>query len=154
DRRLDALPAQRPGGGGVEHRDADPRRLVGARAALLPQLPRGLVGPGGGGRPDPRRRPPLPGDRMSAEVRVLPAAADLPAAAAEVFTAALALPPGGGKTPSVLLSGGSTPRALFSLLADPAAPYRARIAWEAIHFFWGDERHVPPDDAESNFRMA
>jgi len=56
--------------------------------------------------------------------------------------------------PTVALSGGSTPRALYRLLADPAAPYRGRIDWPAIHFFWGDERHVPPDHPDSNFRMA
>jgi 6-phosphogluconolactonase len=103
---------------------------------------------GAGGASDAARR----------EIRVLPAAGDLPAVAAEAFVAALAAAPaaGGasGKPPSVLLSGGSTPRALFQLLADPRAPYRARVAWNAVHFFWGDERHVPPDDAESNFRMA
>lgn len=55
---------------------------------------------------------------------------------------------------SVALSGGSTPRHLFALLADPAEPFRDRIDWRAVHFFWGDERHVPPDHPESNFRMA
>lgn len=54
---------------------------------------------------------------------------------------------------TVCLPGGSTPRRLFSLMAnDPAL--KARIPWEAIHFFWGDERHAPPDDAESNFGAA
>jgi 6-phosphogluconolactonase len=56
--------------------------------------------------------------------------------------------------PSIALAGGSTPRALYRLLADPAAPFRARIDWQAVHFFWGDERHVPPDHPDSNFRMA
>ena len=50
------------------------------------------------------------------------------------------------------LAGGSTPRALYQLLASD--PYRARLPWNAIHFFWGDERHVPPDHPDSNFRMA
>jgi 6-phosphogluconolactonase len=50
------------------------------------------------------------------------------------------------------LSGGSTPRALYRLLA--AGPFRRRIDWSRVHFFWGDERHVPPDHAESNYRMA
>ncbi|HEY0515169.1 MAG TPA: 6-phosphogluconolactonase [Thermoanaerobaculia bacterium] len=50
------------------------------------------------------------------------------------------------------LAGGSTPRALYSLLAGDA--YRDRMPWSAIHFFWGDERHVPPDHPDSNFRMA
>ncbi len=52
---------------------------------------------------------------------------------------------------SVALSGGSTPRALFSLLAGPLA---AQVPWQKIIFFWGDERHVPPDHSDSNYRMA
>ena len=50
------------------------------------------------------------------------------------------------------LAGGSTPRDLYRLLARD--PYRERLPWNAIHFFWGDERHVPPDHPDSNFRMA
>jgi|SRR5437868_3976616 6-phosphogluconolactonase len=49
----------------------------------------------------------------------------------------------------VALSGGSTPKALYSLLAQ-----KSGIAWDKICFFWGDERHVPPDHPESNYRMA
>jgi len=55
---------------------------------------------------------------------------------------------------SIALSGGSTPKRLYSLLADPSAPYRSRIVWERVHVFFGDERHVPPDDPQSNYRMA
>jgi 6-phosphogluconolactonase len=50
------------------------------------------------------------------------------------------------------LAGGSTPRDVYHLLASD--PYRQRMPWNAIDFFWGDERHVPPDDPDSNFRMA
>src|SRR6266508_5028865 len=50
------------------------------------------------------------------------------------------------------LSGGSTPKALYSLLASPA--YRERLDWSRIHLFWGDERCVAPDHPESNFRMV
>ena len=50
------------------------------------------------------------------------------------------------------LSGGNTPRALYQLLA--TEPYAARIDWTAVEIFFGDERCVPPDDADSNFRMA
>ncbi|HQU41573.1 MAG TPA: 6-phosphogluconolactonase, partial [Pirellulales bacterium] len=55
---------------------------------------------------------------------------------------------------TVALSGGSTPRDFYALLADPNAPYRSQLAWDKIHFFWGDERHVPPDHVDSNYRMA
>src|SRR5262245_52940266 len=53
---------------------------------------------------------------------------------------------------SVALSGGSTPKGMFSLLASDA--YRSRIDWSKVHLFWGDERSVPPDHKDSNYRMA
>ena len=53
---------------------------------------------------------------------------------------------------SVALSGGSTPKHLYSLLASP--DYSNRIRWNNVELFWGDERCVPPDHPESNFRMA
>src|SRR5262249_2539250 len=54
---------------------------------------------------------------------------------------------------TVALSGGSTPKNLYALLADDSA-LRATIPWDKVHFFWGDERHVPPDHPDSNYRMA
>ncbi len=53
---------------------------------------------------------------------------------------------------AVALSGGSTPKALFELLAQ--APYRDQIPWAQTHLFWGDERDVPIDHPDSNQRMA
>jgi len=53
---------------------------------------------------------------------------------------------------NVALSGGSTPRLLYSLLA--SAEFAARIGWRQIHLFFGDERCVAPDHAESNYRMV
>ena len=53
---------------------------------------------------------------------------------------------------SIALSGGSTPQALFSLLAAP--PYSTNLPWSSIHFFWGDERLVPPGDPGSNYYHA
>ena len=53
---------------------------------------------------------------------------------------------------SVALSGGSTPRAVYSLLAEPE--FRDRIDWPRVHLFWGDERCVPPNHPDSNFRMV
>jgi 6-phosphogluconolactonase len=55
---------------------------------------------------------------------------------------------------TVALSGGSTPKVLFELLADPNEPFRDQLSWSRVHFFWSDERHVPPDHPESNYRMA
>jgi 6-phosphogluconolactonase len=52
----------------------------------------------------------------------------------------------------VAIAGGSTPKALYTLLATP--PYRDRLPWRHTHVFWGDERCVPPEHAESNYRMA
>src|ERR1700733_14691271 len=54
---------------------------------------------------------------------------------------------------SVALSGGSTPKLLYSLLAtDP--DLRPKVPWDKMQLFFGDERHVGPDDPQSNFKMA
>lgn len=52
---------------------------------------------------------------------------------------------------SLILSGGSTPRMLYQLLADE---YQEVIPWSDLHLFWGDERCVPPDHSDSNYAMA
>jgi 6-phosphogluconolactonase len=52
----------------------------------------------------------------------------------------------------VVLSGGSTPRRTYELLA--GRPFRDRVAWGQVHVFWGDERCVPPNDPLNNARMA
>ncbi len=53
---------------------------------------------------------------------------------------------------TVALAGGSTPRDLYYRLA--VEPFVSTIPWNHVHLFWGDERNVPPDDADSNFRMV
>ena len=53
---------------------------------------------------------------------------------------------------TIALAGGSTPKGLYAMLAAP--PFRSQLDWTKIRFFWGDERHVPPDHADSNYRMA
>ena len=80
------------------------------------------------------------------DLRILTSPEDLARAAAELFVAR--------KPKTVALSGGSTPKLLFELLANPNEPFRDQIPWPDIHFFWSDERHVPPDHADSNYRMA
>jgi 6-phosphogluconolactonase len=52
----------------------------------------------------------------------------------------------------VALAGGNTPKATYKLLATPA--WRDRVEWPRIEIFFGDERCVPPDHADSNYRMA
>ncbi|MBI4888222.1 MAG: 6-phosphogluconolactonase [Acidobacteria bacterium] len=54
----------------------------------------------------------------------------------------------------VCLTGGPTPQRVYELLADDDRPWRARVDWRRVHVFWGDERHVPPDHADSNYGMA
>ena len=53
---------------------------------------------------------------------------------------------------TVALSGGSTPKLLYTLLA--TEPYRSRLPWRQTHIFWGDERCVPPEHPDSNFGLA
>jgi 6-phosphogluconolactonase len=90
--------------------------------------------------------------RASHELTVCADAAELAREAARRFAElATAFTADTGRF-NVALSGGSTPKAMFSILAD--APCADSLPWGAIHFFWGDERCVPPDDAASNYRMA
>ena len=50
------------------------------------------------------------------------------------------------------LAGGNTPREIYSMLAE--STYRDRVDWDRLHLFWGDERMVPPEHEDSNFRMV
>ena len=54
----------------------------------------------------------------------------------------------------VAVSGGSTPKAAFQLLADPSQPWRGAMPWDQLELYWVDERTVPPDHPESNYRMT
>ena len=87
-------------------------------------------------------------------IKVLNSPEDLARAAAEHFVARSKEAVAQRELFTIALSGGSTPKVLFELLADPNEPFRDQIPWSRIHFFWSDERHVPPDHAESNYRMA
>ncbi len=54
----------------------------------------------------------------------------------------------------IAVSGGTTPKATFALLANPDHHFLARMPWHGLELFWVDERTVPPDHPESNFRMT
>jgi 6-phosphogluconolactonase len=85
------------------------------------------------------------------EIRTLTTPQELfEAAAEEVVRAATDAVAQRGRF-TIALSGGSTPKSLFNLLATNA---RTVLPWDRMFFFWGDERHVPPTDPESNYRMA
>jgi 6-phosphogluconolactonase len=85
------------------------------------------------------------------ELRKLTTPQDLfQAAADEVIRAATEAVAQRGRF-TIALSGGSTPRSMYTLIAANAS---ASLPWDRMFFFWGDERHVFPDDPESNYRMA
>ena len=87
------------------------------------------------------------------EIRIVPNADELaPAAAAEIVRRATEAVRTKGLF-TVALAGGSTPKRCYSLLATDAS-LKAQMPWERTHFFWGDERHVPPDHPDSNYRMV
>lgn len=54
----------------------------------------------------------------------------------------------------IAVSGGSTPKAAFQLLANPGQPWLKRMPWDKLELYWVDERTVPPDHPESNYRMT
>ncbi len=83
-------------------------------------------------------------------IEVLATAADLFHAAAEEFVRLARSAIGAQGRFTVALSGGSTPKALYSLLASNYADF----VWNRVFLFFGDERHVPPTDADSNYRMV
>jgi 6-phosphogluconolactonase len=87
----------------------------------------------------------------SAQIRILTTPQELFAAAAdEILSAAKEAVSQRGRF-TIALSGGSTPKSLYNLLATNA---RTELPWDRTFFFWGDERHVGPTDPDSNYRMT
>src|SRR5215217_4669104 len=86
------------------------------------------------------------------DIRVYPDSSELARGAARHFSELAKEHIARGGRFTVALSGGSTPRRMLELLA--AEPHAGQIHWPSIYFFWGDERAVPPDHPESNYRMA
>jgi len=87
------------------------------------------------------------------DIRILADSAAITRRAADEFVKAAAQAVAKKGVFNVSLAGGSTPKALYSLLADDPA-FRSKIPWDKVRVFFGDERHAPPDSNESNFHMA
>jgi 6-phosphogluconolactonase len=88
-------------------------------------------------------------------MRVYETAAELAAAAAAEFFARALDARAKKSIFSCALSGGSTPSHLFAQMAAPESLARLPAGfWSSVHFFWGDERDVPPDHPDSNYRLA
>ena len=94
------------------------------------------------------------GRKTSVEYRVYDGADALSRAAAEHFleTAQAAVAARGRAR--IAISGGSTPKRTFELLANPAERYLKAMPWEQMELDWVDERCVPPDHPDSNYRMT
>jgi 6-phosphogluconolactonase len=91
---------------------------------------------------------------LKGEIQILSNLEELTCRAAEEFVRQAEEAVGAKGFFTVALSGGSTPKSLYSLLASETASFRVRVPWDKVHFFWGDERHVPPDHPDSNYRMT
>jgi 6-phosphogluconolactonase len=85
-------------------------------------------------------------------IEVFPSPADMTRAAANLFAARTAEAVSAQGRFTAVLSGGKTPIAIYTLLAK--APYVSQIPWARVHLFWGDERCVPPDHGDSNYRLV
>ena len=88
---------------------------------------------------------------LEAELVVAPDLEALSRLAARRATEVVAGVAAGGSRCTIALSGGTTPRRLYELLA---SDHRLGAPWQQAEWFWGDERCVPPDHPESNYRMA
>jgi 6-phosphogluconolactonase len=85
-------------------------------------------------------------------VKIFSTISDMSLTAAELFSELINQASSKQHSVHIALSGGSTPVALFQLLAQ--TPYKEAIPWHKLHFYWADERCVPPEDAESNYGQA
>jgi 6-phosphogluconolactonase len=91
---------------------------------------------------------------VSVTYRVLPTPAATAEAAAQLFLDAAVKAAATRGVARIAISGGTTPKAMFALLADPAGPFLKHVPWKKIDLYWVDERCVSPDDPESNYRMT
>ncbi len=86
--------------------------------------------------------------------RISSTPAEVATAAAQLFSdAANAAAQARGRA-RIAISGGTTPKAMFQLLADPAQPFLRQVPWDKLDLYWVDERCVPPTETDSNYRMT
>jgi 6-phosphogluconolactonase len=95
----------------------------------------------------------MPG-KLKVEYFVEPDAAALAARAARHFVEVTKAAVAARGRARIAISGGSTPKVTFGLLADPAQPWLKRMPWDKLDLYWVDERCVPPDHPDSNYRMT
>jgi len=86
--------------------------------------------------------------------RVLPTPAATARAAAQFFSDVALKAATERGVARIAISGGTTPKSMFELLADPGEPFLKQVPWDRIELYWVDERCVLPDHAESNYRMT
>ena len=91
------------------------------------------------------------GSVLTPELRVLPDPVAVAAAAADRMAETIRESVRRSGSASIALSGGRTPRLLYERLA---AAHAGTVPWRQVHVWWGDERFVPEDDADTNYRMA
>jgi 6-phosphogluconolactonase len=96
----------------------------------------------------------MPRRQVEVTVKVSPSAADVALAAAAMFAETVSAAVAARGLARVAISGGSTPKAMFKLLADESQPFVNDIPWAKLQLFWVDERCVPPGHPESNYGMT
>ncbi len=96
----------------------------------------------------------MPRRRVELSVKVSSTAADVAFAAAKLFADTVSEAVSSRGLARVAISGGSTPKAMFALLADASKPFLNDIPWAQLQLFWVDERCVGPEHPESNYGMT
>ncbi len=86
--------------------------------------------------------------------QVYPSAEEMALASARLFAARVEQAVAARRIARMAISGGSTPKATFKILADPAHPFLATVPWAKLQLYWVDERCVGPNDPDSNFGMT
>ena len=92
-------------------------------------------------------------EKLSPDVRILADGAAIAKRAAQLLVEIATKAVSQKGSFDLVLSGGSTPKTLYSLLVSDLALH-SQLPWDKMHIFFGDERHVGPDDSQSNFHMA